>query len=204
MSEGNAMDFSTAMSYAKLFVYFIRDACEKVEIAGSIRRKKPQVHDIEIVAEPKYRIEKELLLDGVREKQINELHLLMTELLRTGKVSSDRPRNDKHRDPFGERYYRINFNPVAHKIPVDLFVVMPPAQWGTQFLIRTGSAAFSKWIVSQRINQGFHFKDGHLEHDTVGVIDTPTEESVFKALRLPYVPPEQRELDEQGKPMWEK
>lgn len=204
MSEGTAMDLGVARSYAELFIHSIRDACEKVEIAGSIRRKRPEVHDIEIVAKPKYKIEKEVLLDGVREKQVNQLHLLMTSMLQSGKVTSDRQRKDKHRDPFGERYYRINFNPIAHKIPIDLFVVLPPSQWGTQLLIRTGCAEFSHWIVSRRINQGLHFKDGHLEHDIIGVIDTPTEESVFEALRLPYVPPEQREMDEQGKPMWVK
>jgi DNA polymerase IV (family X) len=204
MSEGIGMGIGAAKAYAELFVYFIRDTCEKVEIAGSIRRRKPKVHDIEIVAVPKYKIEKEVLLDGVREKQVNQLHLLMTSMLQSGKVTSDRQRKDKHRDPFGERYYRVNYNVVDLKIPIDLFVVMPPSQWGTQFLIRTGCAEFSHWIVSQRINQGLHFKDGHLEHDVTGVIDTPTEESVFKALRLPYVPPEQREMDEQGKPMWVK
>ena len=203
MSEGTAMNLDTAKAYANLFVYFIRDACEKAGIAGSIRRSKPKVHDIEIVAMPRYKIEKEVLLDGVREKQVNQLHLLMTDLLRNGTVTSDRQRRDKHRNPFGERYYRVNYNVVDLKIPIDLFVVLPPAQWGTQFLIRTGCTEFSHWIVSQRINQGLHFKDGYLERDVTGVIDTPTEESVFKALRMPYVPPELRELDEWEKPKWE-
>ena len=195
MSEGTAMDLRAAKAYAELFVYFIRDTCEKVEIAGSIRRGKPKVHDIEIVAMPKYKIEKEVLLDGVREKQVNQLHLRMTSMLQSGKVTSDRQRRDKHRDPFGERYYRVNYNVVDLKIPIDLFVVIPPAQWGTQLLIRTGCAEFRHWVVSRRIDQGLRFKDGHLEKNG-SVIDTPTEESVFEALDLMYVPPERREVGE--------
>ena len=195
MSEGTAMDLGVARSYAELFIHSIRDACEKVEIAGSIRRKRPEVHDIEIVAKPKYKIEKEVLLDGVREKQVNQLHLLMADLLRNGTVTSDRQRRDKHRDPFGERYYRVNYNVVDLKIPIDLFVVIPPAQWGTQLLIRTGCAEFSHWVVSRRIDRGMRFKDGHLEKNG-SVIDTPTEESVFEALNLMYVPPERREVGE--------
>ena len=203
MSEGTAMDLGVARSYAKLFILSICDFCEKVEIAGSIRRGKPKVHDIEIVATPVFSTIEQAVIDGVKRETVNSLHMRMLRLQQDGIVTADRMRKDKHRDPFGERYYRIHYNLGNLKIPIDLFVVIPPAQWGTQLLIRTGSAAFSKWIVSQRINQGLHFKDGHLEHDVTGVIDTPTEESVFKALRLPYVPPELRELDEWEKPKWE-
>lgn len=204
MSEGTAMDLGVARSYAKLFILSICDFCEKVEIAGSIRRGKPKVHDIEIVATPVFSTIEQAVIDGVKRETVNSLHMRMLRLRQDGIVTADRMRKDRHRDPFGERYYRFHYNTDDRKIPIDLFVVIPPAQWGTQLLIRTGSAAFSKWIVSQRINQGLHFKDGHLEHDVTGVIDTPTEESVFEALRLPYVPPEQREMDEQGKPMWVK
>jgi DNA polymerase/3'-5' exonuclease PolX len=34
-------------------------------------------------------------------------------------------------------------------------------------------------------------------------IDTPTEESVFEALSIPYVQPDRRNLDADGRPMWE-
>ena len=204
MSEGTGMDIGAAKSYAKLFILSICDFCEKVEIAGSVRRGKQKVHDIEILATPVFSTIEQVLIDGVKRGTVNSLHMRMVRLQQDGIVTADRMRKDKHKDPFGERYYRVNYNFTDLKIPVDLFVVIPPAQWGTQLLIRTGCAEFSHWVVSRRIDQGLRFKDGHLEHDTTGVIDTPTEESVFKALRMPYVPPEQREMDEQGKPKWER
>lgn len=201
MSEGAAMNLETAKMHAGQFIMQILDVCDKVEIAGSIRRGKQQVHDIEILAMPKFEVKQEMLLDGVVERKVNLLHQRMQQLLRNGTVTADRQRKDRHKDPFGERYYRVNFNPGNLKIPIDLFVVLPPAQWGTQLVIRTGCAEFSHWIVSLRISHGLRFRDGHLER--MGqVIDTPTEESVFEALRLPFVPPERRELDEHDLPMW--
>ena len=196
MSEGTAMDLDTAKHYAWLFLGHILNACAKAEVAGSIRRQKERVHDIEILAVPVFSTIEQAVIDGVKRETVNSLHMRMLRLRQDGIVTADRMRKDKHKDPFGERYYRVNYNFTDLKIPVDLFVVIPPAQWGTQLLIRTGCAEFSHWIVSQRINQGLHFKDGHLEHDIIGVIDTPTEESVFEALRLPYVPPERREVGE--------
>ena len=195
MSEGTGMDIGAAKSYAKLFILSICDFCEKVEIAGSIRRGKPKVHDIEVLATPVFTTIEQVLIDGVKRETVNSLHMRMLRLRQDGIVTADRMRKDKHKDPFGERYYRINYNFTDLKIPVDLFVVIPPAQWGTQLLIRTGCAEFSHWVVSRRIDQGLRFKDGHLEKNG-SVIDTPTEESVFEALNLMYMPPERREVGE--------
>ena len=195
MSEGTAMDLDTAKHYAWLFLGHILNACAKAEVAGSIRRQKERVHDIEILAVPVFSTIEHESIDGMVVKTVNSLHMRMIRLRQYGIVTADRMRKDKHKDPFGERYYRVNFNLGELKIPVDLFVVIPPAQWGTQLLIRTGCAEFSHWVVSRRIDQGLRFKDGHLEKNG-SVIDTPTEESVFEALNLMYVPPERREVGE--------
>ncbi|MDV7397174.1 hypothetical protein RZS08_37585, partial [Arthrospira platensis SPKY1] len=52
--EQNTMDYDLlkAKKTADYLVQRMAPACHKIEIAGSIRRRKPLVHDIEIVAEP--------------------------------------------------------------------------------------------------------------------------------------------------------
>ena len=55
MSEGRVIPMDEAMQMTNVFISLISPYCERIEIAGSLRRGKPEVHDIEIVAEPKDR-----------------------------------------------------------------------------------------------------------------------------------------------------
>jgi hypothetical protein len=50
------MRYEQAKSIADGMVEKLSGYCDKIEIAGSVRRKKPEVHDIEIVAIPKIKI----------------------------------------------------------------------------------------------------------------------------------------------------
>jgi DNA polymerase/3'-5' exonuclease PolX len=47
------MELSRAREIAKRVLVLLRPFCERAEIAGSIRRGKPEVGDIEIVVIPK-------------------------------------------------------------------------------------------------------------------------------------------------------
>jgi hypothetical protein len=40
------------------------------------------------------------------------------------------------------------------EIAIDLFIVLPPAQFGAFFAIRTGTAEFSQWLVTPREKGG--------------------------------------------------
>jgi hypothetical protein len=53
MSAGIAIPRVTALRVAESLRATLYGACDRVEIAGSIRREKPQVHDIEIVVVPR-------------------------------------------------------------------------------------------------------------------------------------------------------
>ena len=76
------------------------------------------------------------------------LHALATELLAQG-VLAHRP--DKNGRPaFGEKLKRVVFRGAAGELPLDLFAVTPPAQWGVIFTVRTGPGAFSTRLVTAR------------------------------------------------------
>ena len=56
-----------AQNIAEKLVDKLRPACERIEIAGSIRRQKAEIGDIEIVAIPKYLATRNLFGDPVNE-----------------------------------------------------------------------------------------------------------------------------------------
>lgn len=53
MSTGEHIPYSQAIRFANRFVIFLQPYCEKIEIAGSLRRRCEDVGDIEIVVVPK-------------------------------------------------------------------------------------------------------------------------------------------------------
>src|SRR5690348_11104894 len=53
MSTGTRIPLRQAEQSAERLIERIRDCCERIEVAGSIRRRLPTVGDIELVAVPK-------------------------------------------------------------------------------------------------------------------------------------------------------
>jgi DNA polymerase/3'-5' exonuclease PolX len=79
--------------------------------------------------------------------------------------------------------------------------VLPPAQWGVIFLIRTGAAGYSNWFVKAIRSKGYHVTDGALHRGGLGcgaapcdVLDTPEEADVYRITGVPFTPPHLRTL----------
>ena len=168
-------------------------ACERVEVAGSIRRGRPDVGDVELVAVPRVTPGRPDLF-GTPTEAIDELHALATELLAAGVLAHRPDRNG--RPAFGEKLKRVVFRGDAGELPLDLFAVTPPAQFGVIFTVRTGPGAFSTRLVTARrygggMPEGFRVRDGAL-WDGERPVATPEEADLFAALGLPWLPPERR------------
>lgn len=107
----------------------MRPYCDIVKVAGSIRREKPEVKDIEIVALPKMIMGKDLFgedTEKVRSMDFKNLVLGLGEVVK-GKVDG--------------KYMQIHMaNP---EINVDLFMPDEADYW-RQLTIRTGSA---DWVA---------------------------------------------------------
>lgn len=152
--------------------------CERLEIAGSIRRGKAEIGDIELIAIPKY---SEVDLFG----NLSDNHEL--DLLDWSKFG---------RYVIGAHKYKQIDLPEG--ITLDLFIVTPPAQWGVQFMIRTGSAEFSHKMVTPRSQGGFmpsnyRVKDGAIwSHNHI--IETPEEIDVFNLYGMSYIEPKARSI----------
>jgi len=205
MSSGEGFPRDIGLEIYSKFRSRIFDTVSKCNYAGSLRRGKPIIHDIEVVAEyiptitykfdwhdmKLHEIDKEIDVHET-DKEMNELHERMGSLLKEGIINTNRPRKDGKKNPFGKRYYRINYVDNGKEYPIDLFVAMPPADFNVIYLIRTGSAEFSHWFVQQGIRRGIKVKDGHLEKDGLP-IPTVSEKDVFNVMGVEYRDPEYRE-----------
>lgn len=160
------MEYSKAKKIADNVVDQLAPFCERIEIAGSIRRKKPEVKDIEIVCIPKP-YDTGLFESGIA-----------TVVNKWEKVKGELPCKYTQRI-------------LPQGIKLDLFFAAVD-NWGLIFAIRTGSAEFShKVLASTWVKRGCKSIDGKLTHNGE-IIPVREEIDLFRILRLDYVDPEER------------
>jgi DNA polymerase/3'-5' exonuclease PolX len=194
---GETMKLEEAKGIAEGLVEGMRSYCARVEIAGSIRRRKAEVKDIEIVAIPKWELApveeqaRDLFGSPPRAPQnFNLLHFWATKLSGvrwikpgTSEVVDWQPK------PEGKYWRGI----VGGRIKLDLFLARPD-NFGLIFLIRTGSADFSQAVVTYAKHRtSFRVGEGSLRDRDGHVLETFEERDVFDALRIDWVEPEQRD-----------
>lgn len=162
------MNYTQAKSIADRIVEELRPHCERIEIAGSIRRKKSDVKDIEIVAIPKpYEV-------GLFETGI------ATVVNKWPKVKGELPCKYTQRI-------------LPEGIKLDLFFA-EPGNWGLILAIRTGSAGFShKVLATSWVKAGYKSVDGYLYDNAGHRYYTREEKDLFRRIGLDYVEPELRE-----------
>ena len=152
--------------------------CERIEIAGSIRRRKSEVHDIELVAIPRTVAEPGLFGNqGTRRapnfiEAAREIGLIRKGYLGTG------------------RYVQLQ---LPEEINLDLFMARPE-NWGLIFAIRTGSAAYSHHVLAAAwCRAGYHSMDGMLVKG-FHKIPIREERELFDLIGLPWAEPWKRNL----------
>jgi DNA polymerase/3'-5' exonuclease PolX len=136
------MKHDIALKVAEALVEHLRPACVRIEIAGSIRRLKPEVKDIEIVCVPDLSpVARAPLEFG---KPVPQLY--KTQLEKS--VDEMRKAGDIDLMANGDRYKKMRLKYAG--IVCDLFIVIPPAEWGVLAVIRTGPSDFSHWCVTSQ------------------------------------------------------
>lgn len=167
---------------AARIVALLKPYCDRIEIAGSVRRRKPDVGDIEIVCIPKTFSEATLFGPGgsTRDAGFAEAcHAVGT--IRKG-------------DPFEGKYIQIMAAPFGlPDVQVDLFTSRPE-NWGLIFAMRTGSARFSHEVLANGwCCAGFHSIDGMLHRRGLPrEIPVREEADLFNLIGVPWVKPEDR------------
>lgn len=163
------MKISDALNIAESTKILLAPFCERIEIAGSIRRGKDEVKDIEIVAIPKpYDIG---LFDSGIATVVNKWQ----------KVKGELP-------------CKYTQRVLPEGIKLDLFFATK-INWGLIYAIRTGSADYShKVLATEWFKKGFKSVNGNLYTWDSKLVELKEEEDLFKLLNLPYLDPKYRFL----------
>lgn len=176
------MEHAKALGIAEKWTEILRPHCERIEIAGSVRRLKAEVKDIEIVASPKVSMLRDMFGTELRELSALE------ECIQSQRAEFELLKN-------GPKYKKLM---LPEGIAIDLFIVTPPAQWGVQMMIRTGPADFSHWMVTKKILGGalpdFYYVDKGSVWDgrSPRQILMPEEEDYFRFCGMNWIEPDQR------------
>ena len=148
--------------------------CDRIEIAGSIRRRKAFVGDIEIVAIPKpYDVG--LFASGIA------------------------PIVNAWPKVRGELPCKYTQRMLPDGIALDLFFATRE-NWGLIYAIRTGSAEYSHRVLAHGWSvRGFKSVEGVLHNSAGRPVATPEEEDLFRIAGVAWVPPEKRIIESQSK-----
>lgn len=190
------MNYSEARYMAEWLVNELKPGCVRIEIGGGLRRGKADVHDIEIIAVPLISTTQDLFgFDAVVTNHMDECYLRRLEDL---KVLKRVKGGEKFKQFEIGRWEEFAIVPPAEPFKLDLFLVTPPASWGVQFVLRTGPADFSKWMVTKKIFGGalpnyLYVKDGAVwdARDEKKIV-TPEEVDFFELCGLKWVEPGKR------------
>jgi DNA polymerase (family 10) len=150
--------------------------CSRIEIAGSIRRRRPHVADIDLVIEPKDVASGLLVRERLQAPAANVIAAGRETIIVTLK-------NGVQVDAW-----------FAHGPAGDLFGAAQRPNFGALLLTRTGSREFNIWLVSWAKRRGLQWKPHAGVFHYGRCIAAETEETIFDALGMPAIPPEKREV----------
>jgi DNA polymerase/3'-5' exonuclease PolX len=156
--------------------------CERIQEAGSVRRHRPLVGDIEIVAIPKLipELPAQLSILGDPPQMVSALDILLEKLV---KEKPHFRRGDKNGTLF--KNFLIEYDDDGSEIGLDLFLTTPE-QWGYILALRTGPGEFNQAWVTQRRKGGllpdeYSFSGGWL-YKAGQRVPTPEEADIFRLI----------------------
>lgn len=196
VSAGQPIPWAEAHAVATELVGLLADACERIEIAGSIRRRKGEVHDIEIVAIARVeQLPSEGLWGDVELTERNwlegEVHRLVDDgtLAPRDVVVTRRDLTQETQQRMGRAYKAL----VYQGVPVDLFIT-DAERWGCIYALRTGPGDWNQRLVTDCKRHWRRVDDGRVLYHNKPV-PTPEEADFFRALGVPWLDPEERRAD---------
>ena len=175
------MNLDRAKALAERIVEALRPHCERIEIAGSIRRERAEVNDIDLVLIPKD-------IGAIVQRVLQSCILLRGGLTSVNIIAQYN--SPKRGDPLDKCQVDLF---IAHNGIQDLLQNLP-TNFGTLFLCRTGSMQHNIALADLAKSKGWHWDPYRgVMDEKKQVIASATEEEVYEALGLRWREPAQRD-----------
>ena len=188
MSRRFTLHFANAC--AERLLAWLTPHCERIEVAGSIRRKCQDIGDVDFVCIPKMQA--------------------MADLLGNPETPKNLTAHEIKRRCLAEAWPIIKAGPTylvfeGGGVQVDLWFC-DEGNWGSVLMCRTGSKSHNIWIAGIAKNRGGHWHP-HCGLQLPGRRTTiaKTETDIYSAIGVDFIPPEARdrhfpEPDKRGLP----
>lgn len=174
------MTLTQAQPTAERLKEMLSPFCDRIEIAGSIRRRRETCNDIDLVVLPKPG------MDAALRERIHAKTKPITEGPKNLSVVLDWQPSQAHRCGVRLDIY------FAHNGEGDLLDT-EPSNFGSVLLCRTGSVEHNVYLCKVATGRGYKWEVMRGVTENGKVIASETEEAIFKALGLEWIEPERRE-----------
>jgi DNA polymerase/3'-5' exonuclease PolX len=175
------MELAQASLLANSVLIALHPFCSGLMIAGSIRRQKAEVGDVDIVAMPKGVVAVGPLGGPVSFPENSVWSLLIPKELKKLGLKVEASGQELHRCFFPDGFQ------------VDVYRARQET-WGIILLVRTGSKEHNVKLCTLARSKGLMLSASQGVLDKSGIIACRTEEGIFSALGLKFVEPQNREV----------
>lgn len=179
-------DRKLAIKVAKEVTNWLLGSCERLVVAGSLRRRKLLVGDVEILYIPEFKIEK---VDLLTEAPVNQADVCLENLIKIGIIA--KRKNVNGSEVWGEKN-KLAVH-VASGIPVDFFSTTAPC-WFNYLVCRTGGARNNTLIAEAYQRRGLKWNPYSIGYsDRAGEAHPNNSEAeVYEHAKLKYLHPWER------------
>lgn len=189
MSEKQKYPRAEALKVAKQLCVSLADITERLIVAGSLRRRKFEVGDVEILFIPKLVTQS---VDFFTSKSVSAVDLMLDRLIAEGIIA--KRKNVNGSEMWGEKN-KLAVH-VASGIPVDFFATKEES-WFNYLVCRTGGAENNRQIATAANNKGWTWNpygSGFSRPSGLGKAfhQVKSERDVFEFVGMPYREPWER------------
>jgi len=176
MSIGRPVPLARALEIAQQISELLAPVVARSKVAGSVRRQRPVVSDLEFVIEPRMQVD--LLGHGTP-----DIEPVRKKLREIGEWAKGGDRYMQIRDVLGHEGMRL-----------DAFLAHEPARFAVILAIRTGPAELGQWAVTRMHRFGRRCEGGRILDMRSGAeIPCDSEQDFFRLAGLAYLPPRLRD-----------
>ena len=189
------MTLAQAQRYAAAIVEWLTPHCERIEIAGSIRRGLPHCNDVDLVCIPKRETQRDML--GAIIADHNLLWVFLNDYVGSGKATFQTGGNQPGKFAILQ----------LKACQLDVYFA-DQTNFATRFLCRTGSKEHNIWLAQRAQERGGKWEPyeglnlppspprsgrGNEGEVSLSLVPAATEADIYQALGLGFIEPANRE-----------